>query len=216
MRFFKNLWHFIIAFICAPTRPVASFPTHVPAHLHRHSTSRDVRIIHCLSPNLPSGLWGFYEPEYCIGVISSDFPRKCMIPESAANFVTHVNLDTLIELPKLVSLSGFEQTLFYPFRELAEALGYDVLWCTFKELGSKNYTGHVLFAEHVQYGVWIRVSEDYAKRNFGNLYGENLYTGGWLYASPLGLLKNPHLYIVQRSSDIFYVDPNDVLEVVEP
>lgn len=212
MDFFKKLWHFVIAFICAPMRPVA----YALAHRPQHATSKDVRIIKCISPNLPRILWGLSEPKDYIGVISSDFPGKCMIPESAATFVTHANWDIPTQLPKLVSLSGFEQTLFYPFRELAEALGYDVLWCTFKEPGSKDYTGHVLFAEHVRDGVWIRVSKDYAQRNFVKLYNENLYTGGWLYAIPLGSPQSPHLYTVQRYTDIFYVDPNDVLEVVDP
>ena len=206
MGFLKKIWQFIIAFICAPTRPVCARA----AHHSRPTASTDVRIILCLSPNIPYALRGKYKPEEYVGVISSEYPKKCMIPERAAPFATNSYWDVPVDLPELVSLPGFEQTLFYPFRELADALRYDVLWCTFKEPGSKNYTGHVLFAERVCNGMWIRISEENAEKRFGTIYYGHLYTGGWLYVVPDGKLP---FFIAMGIAGRVYVPKHEVIEI---
>lgn len=205
MGFFKKIWQFIIAFICAPTKPAG---TRAAEH-NRHTTSTDVRIILCLSPNIPHALWGEFKPKDYVGVISSEYPRKCMIPERAATFISAC---MPAELPELVSLPGFEQTFFYPFRELAYALGYDVLWCTYKEHDSKNYTGHVLFAEHIGAGVWIRIGKELYENLFGTTYPDQLYTGGWLYAVP-----DPRgsFYYVQATERRTLVYTDDILELID-
>lgn len=181
---------------------------------HRHpATSKDVRIIRCLSPNLPQTLWGTCKPEEYIGIISSEYPKKCMIPKRAATFVTNAHLDVPNKLPELISLPGFSQMLFYPFRKLAEALGYDVLWCTFKEPGFKYYTGHVLFAEHMNMGVWIRINKKSYENLFGTTYSGHLYTGGWLYAVPT---KSSNYYLVQTVNHRLLISADDIIEIVDP
>lgn len=208
MEFLKFFGYLILALCCIAIYLKNNYSR------RNHPISKDVRIIFCLSPNLPRESWGRQHPQDYVGVISPKFPGKCMIPTKLARDAFQMNLEIPEWLPKSVSLPGFQKMRFFPFREFAESLGYDVLWCTFKESGSKNYTGHVLFAEHMRSGVWIRVSEDYAHRNFGDLYCDDLYTGGWLYASLFGTHSLPASYIVQRRTDQFYISPDDVLEVV--
>lgn len=206
MHFLKELWHFIIAVICTPVMLVVSLFVR-----HRSTTSRDVRIIHCLSSNTPNVGHGKIFPSHYIGVISSDFPKKCMIPETETSFITKSDLCNP-NFPKLVTLSGFEKTLFYPFRELAQALGYDVLWCTYREPDSMYYTGHVLFAEHVQNGLWICLNEEYTQMFFGDFYHGALYTGGWQYACPT---EHSEYYVVQSVDETIYIPWKHVIKVVE-
>lgn len=204
MRFFEEFWQFICTFICAPTRPVTESLEWHP----RHSASKDIRIIHCLSPATYNVLSGNVLPKCYIGVISSDFPKTTMIPCCTAYelggfaFVSSLGL-------RPISLSGFENMQFYPFRELAYSLGYDILWCSFKDEGSKLYSGHVLFAEHVSNGVWVRVSE----LNL-DAYRGDCYTGGWAYAT---YKESSYYYVVKVvGKGSFYIPKDDVLEVVKP
>lgn len=70
----------------------------------------------------------------------------------------------------------------YPFRLLAESLGYDVLWRNI------DGEGYVFFAEHVEGGVWIHVSLEnlILPKDMGmDLSGIKTKDHGWMYANSI-------------------------------
>jgi len=151
-----------------------------------------VRLVQCLSAathfldddteELPLG--------FGLGYTFSVLPGTTFIPVYDARFL-HGFDPWSKNNPAMVSIAYSQLNLegdfvpegyftLYPFRQLAENLGYDVLW--------RNIDGvsYVFFAEHVEGGAWIHVSlENLILPKVMNIDLSEIETRdqGWMYAN---------------------------------
>lgn len=157
----------ILMVAALPTTAMAEMPDPTPTKATTAENLIDfkaIRMIQCLSAatHFPEDDTEELPLGFSLGYTFSVLPGTTFIPAYDARFLHGFDIQSENN-PARVSIpykwlnfgdSSAPEGYFvlYPFRALAESLGYDVLW--------RNIDGvsYVFFAEHVEGGAWIHVS----------------------------------------------------------
>lgn len=186
----------ILMVAAIPTTAMAKMPDPTPAET---TTTKEnlidfsvVRLVQCLSAatHFPEDDTEELPLGFALGYTFSAIPGTTFIPVYDARFL-HGFDPWSKDNPARVSIpyswlnlagSSVPEGCFelYPFRALAESLGYDVLW---RNIDGASY---VFFAEHVEGGAWIHVSlENLILPKGMNIDLSQIETRdqGWMYAN---------------------------------
>lgn len=200
MKHVKKLVSLLLAVLMVamlPATAMAKSPETAPAKATTTAVDNlidfsTVRLVQCLSAatHFPEDDTDELPLGYATGYMFSVLPGTTFIPVYDARFLHGFDFwsennpaQIAIAYNRLNLGDSFVPEgyfVLYPFRQLAESLGYDVLW--------RNIDGvsYVFFAEHVEGGAWIHVSLEnliLPKSMKLDVSGIETKDHGWMYAN---------------------------------
>lgn len=203
MKHVKKLLSLFLAMLMVamlPTMALAKGPETATTTEANRIDFSTVRLVQCLSAatHFPEDDAEELPLAYATGYMFSAIPGVTFIPDYDAPFLhgfdplsknnpakvsiaySRFGLDSVFDFGDGFVPEGYFK--LYPFRQLAESLGYDVLW---RNIDGKGY---VFFAEHVDGGVWIHVSLEnlILPQSMGiDVSGIQTKDHGWMYANSI-------------------------------